>query len=70
VELFEWQYRPNVHEAAEVEEYIEGAVDLVVSLLCLIKILPAPVQSIASYEACEEVIGTDRTTNTNGEELE
>lgn len=59
----------DVHEAAEIEKDIERAVDFVMAFVCLLEILATPVKSVASHEACEEVVGTDCTANTNGEEL-
>ncbi|TLD26804.1 hypothetical protein PspLS_05110 [Pyricularia sp. CBS 133598] len=50
----------HVHEAGEVEEDVDGRVDLVVALLRLGQVLAVPVEAHAGAEAGQQVVGSER----------
>lgn len=70
VEFGPWDDGSDVHETTEVEDDIETAVDLVVALLGFLKVDSVPVHDVAGDEASEEIVGTERTANANGEQAD
>ena len=60
----------DVHEATEVEKDVKTAVDFIVSLVRFFQVHAIPVEGVSGDEAREQIIGTERTTDTDGEELE
>lgn len=69
MEFFPGKDCSNVHEASKIQKNVETAVDLVVAFLGLVKIHAAPVECIARNKTCEQVIGTNRSADTDDEEL-
>ena len=70
VELGPRQDGTDVHEAAEVEQDVDGGVDFVVSGQGLLKVGSVPVHCGAGAEACEEVVEAGETRYADREEAE
>lgn len=60
----------DVHEAAEVEEHVDAAVDLVVAPLELLGELAVPVEGAAGRGAGQEVVGADGAAGAHEEEAD
>lgn len=69
VESLPWHDGSDVHETAEVQEDIDTAVDLVVSLFSFLEELAIPVQGVSCDEACEEIIGPEHTADSDSKQL-
>lgn len=69
LESFPWHDCTDVHEATEVQNNIYTAVDFVMALLGFLEELPVPVQGISGDETCEQIVGSEHSAYSNGEEL-
>ena len=70
VELGPRQDGTDVHEAAEVEQDVDGGVDFIVSGQGLLEVGSVPIHCGAGAEACEEVVKTGETRYADCKETE
>jgi hypothetical protein len=59
----------DVHKPAEVEEYVDARVDLLVPGFCFCEVAAIPVECVAGEEAGEEVVGADAAACPENKEL-
>jgi hypothetical protein len=59
----------DVHKPAEVEEYVDARVDLLVTGFCFGEVAAIPVECVAGEEAGEEVVGADAAACPEDKEL-
>lgn len=59
----------DVHKPAEVEEYVDARVDLLVTGFCFGEVAAIPVECVAGEEAGEEAVGADAAACPEGKEL-
>lgn len=69
VEVSPGKDSPDIHEAAKVEKYVYAAVHLIVPLLRLLEVESVPVQNVSGDEASKEIVGSENTADSDGEEL-
>lgn len=56
------------HEASEIQNNVEHAIDLVVPCLCLSEILTIPVQPSSGNETCKEIVSSEHTARADGKQ--
>ena len=69
LELLPGQYGTDIHEAAEVQNYVDAAVDFIMSFFGFLEIGAVPIEEIPGDKAGEQVISTEEAAYADRKEL-